>query len=66
MRPRRGTRAAAEDHLVAHELAVVFAQRTRGGAIAGIGRVRAGGPLPDVAEQLARCRPGRLFQAATG
>ena len=44
--------APAQDHLVAHELAVVLADRTGGDAKAGVGRVGAGGPLPDVAEHL--------------
>src|SRR5262249_32233602 len=46
---RRDTRCAAEHHLVAHELAVVLAQRPDRRCVAGIGRVGAGGPLPYVA-----------------
>src|SRR3569833_3621979 len=51
---RRGVarRPAAQHHLVAHELAVVFADRAGGGAITGIGRVGATRPLPCIAEHL--------------
>ena len=52
VRARRGARAAAEHVLVAHELAVVFAQGTGQRPIARIGCVRALGPLPDIAEEL--------------
>ena len=56
VRPGRCARATPQDHLVAHELAVVLAQRPRGRAKAPIGRVRALGPFPDVAEELPGCR----------
>src|SRR5713101_10160859 len=52
-----GTRTAAQDHLVDHELAVVFAQRPWTLAVAGIGQVRAPGPLPGIAQHLHQ-RPG--------
>src|SRR5689334_2898328 len=52
-----GAGAAAQDHLVAHELGVVLAQGALEWAEAGIGRVGAAGPLPDIAEELLdRCR----------
>ena len=52
---RRGARAAAQHVLVAHELAVVFAdQRPRQRPEAGIGRVVGRRPFPDVAEHLHR------------
>ena len=50
--PRRRTRPAPQDKLIAHEFAVVFSQRSRCGLIAGIPEVRAGGPFPHVAEHL--------------
>ena len=43
-------RGAAQHQLVDHELAVIFAQRTLDGAVAGVGGVGAAGPLPDDAE----------------
>src|SRR5512132_4513317 len=52
MAVRRDTRASTQDHLIAHELAVVFADGAGGRAITGIGGIRAAGPFPDVAEQL--------------
>src|SRR5579884_4442633 len=52
--PGRGhRRAAAQHHLVRHELAVVFADRPGSGAEARIGGIGAGGPLPHVADHLA-------------
>ena len=51
---RRGAAAAAQHHLSRHELAVVFAEAAFQRAKAGVGQVGAGGPLPDVAEQLLR------------
>src|SRR5918912_500865 len=56
VRAGRRARAAAEDELVAHELAVVLAQRPGGRAIAGVGEISALGPLPDVAIQLRGAR----------
>src|SRR5947207_6655083 len=41
-----------QDVLVAHELSVVFAERTRSGAITGIRRIGAAGPFPNVAKHL--------------
>src|SRR5439155_18165949 len=52
MAARRGARRAAQDQLIAHELAVVFAQGAGERLVAGIADVRAGGPLPNVAEHL--------------
>src|SRR5947199_8859752 len=46
----RRMRAAAQDHLVDHEFAVVLAERAFGRAVAGIGRVGAARPLPNHAE----------------
>src|SRR6056297_2844368 len=42
----------AQDHLVAHELAVVFTDGTRRRSIARVGAVGAGRPLPALAEEL--------------
>ena len=50
MAGRRRVRGAAQHHLVDHELAVVFAERAVGGAIARIGRIGAARPLPHDAE----------------
>src|ERR1700761_9217924 len=47
---RRRERGAAQHQLIDHELAVVFAERALDGAVAGVGRVGAAGPLPDDAE----------------
>ena len=55
---RRGAGAAAQHELVAHELAVVLAERAGGRPVAGVGRVGALRPLPDVAEQLRERRRG--------
>src|ERR1700723_1541077 len=44
--------ASAQDHLAAHELAVVLAQGAGQRLEAGITEVGAGGPLPAVAEKL--------------
>src|SRR5690606_11938655 len=49
-------RAAANDHLVAHELAVVLAERAGERLEAGIGGVRRRGPFPHVAVELAEAR----------
>src|SRR5690606_10539157 len=46
------TRTAAQHHLVAHELAVVLAERSPDRAVSGIGSVRTLGPLPNVAQHL--------------
>jgi hypothetical protein len=53
---RRRARAAAQHVLAVHELAVVFADRARRGAEAGIGHVGAGRPFPHVAEHLLQAR----------
>ena len=68
MAARRGAAAAAQHHLRAHELAVIFADRALGGPEAGIGKKGAPGPFPDVAEQAgrrpaARAGPGRPRRA---
>src|SRR5579862_4441753 len=52
VRTRRRERAAAKHELIAHELAIVFADGTVRRAITGIRRIRALGPLPNVAEHL--------------
>src|SRR5215470_16002704 len=49
---RRGARTASQHILVAHELAVVFAERTGRSSIAGVGGVGAARPFPNVAEHL--------------
>ena len=56
---RRGARPAAEHELVAHELAVVLAERAGRRDVAGIGEVLAARPFPDVAEHLGE-RRGRI------
>src|SRR4029079_13643834 len=48
--PQIGAAAALQHHLPAHELAIIFAARTFGGFEARVGKVGAGGPLPDVPE----------------
>ena len=45
---------AAQDQLVGHELAVVFADGPRRGFVAGVGTVGAGRPFPDIPVQLTR------------
>src|SRR6185503_14473825 len=52
VRTRSRAGSAAQHELVAHELAVVLAERAGGTRVAGIGRVRARRPLPDFAEHL--------------
>src|SRR5712671_5290763 len=57
-----GVRAAAQHHLVDHELAVVFAERAGRGAEARIGRIGAARPLPHDPEGIIEeTRPGRDF-----
>jgi hypothetical protein len=48
----RGAGATTQNVLVAHELAVVFAERTGRSAIAGGGGIGAARPFPNVAEHL--------------
>lgn len=48
----RGTAAAAQHPLAAHELAVVFTEVAVKRTEARVGAIGAGGPLPDIAEQL--------------
>src|SRR5207248_2507772 len=69
---RRKRRGAAQHQLVAHELAVVLAERARRRTIAGIGRIGAARPLPALAEPLGqpaarrrrRMQPAALDEAA--
>ena len=49
---RAGT--TAQDILVAHEFAVVLAKRAGSSAVAGVGRVGAARPFPNVAEHLVK------------
>src|SRR5690606_1624840 len=49
-------RAAADDHLIAHEFAVVFAEGAGERLEARVGRVRRRRPFPDVAVELADSR----------
>src|SRR3954471_23839396 len=65
VRARSGAGSAAQDHLVAHELPVVFAERALVRLVTGIRKIGGGGPLPGIAEELiAAARPrmkvGRL------
>ena len=53
MAGRRRQRRAAQDHLVDHEFAVVFAERARRRPVARIWRIGAARPLPDDAEGVA-------------
>src|SRR5712692_10334114 len=48
----RRVRAAAQHHLVDHELAVVLAERALRRAIPWVGQIGAAGPLPDDAESV--------------
>src|SRR5262249_37382147 len=57
--PGRQARATAQDHPVRHELAVVLAERAGEGLEAGISKVGARGPLPDVADELGQAGGGR-------
>src|SRR5262245_50275775 len=52
MTPRRGAGTAAQDVLVAHEFPVVLAKRAGSGVVAGVRRVGAARPFPNVAEHL--------------
>src|SRR3546814_11106092 len=52
MPARGGAAAAAQDELAAHELAIIFADRARRGAEAGIGAIGAAGPFPHAASHL--------------
>src|SRR5262245_25173447 len=54
---RGDTRGAAQDELIAHELAVVLPQGPGRRAVTGIGRIVARRPLPDVAIQLTEVPP---------
>src|SRR5664280_2284043 len=52
VRLRRRAGSAAQHHLIAHELAVVLADRSLGRLETGIGAVGAGRPFPNIAEHL--------------
>src|SRR5215472_12985774 len=52
MRARGGAGTTAQDVLIAHEFAVVLAERARNGAVAGVRRVGAARPFPNVTEYL--------------
>src|SRR5664280_3221392 len=62
VRLRRRAGSAAQHHLIAHELAVVLANRSLGRLETGIGAVGAGRPFPNIAEHL-RQRLRRLNRA---
>src|SRR6266404_10011210 len=62
-----GAGTAPQDVLIAHELAVVFAECARRSAITGVGRISAAGPFPHVAKHLVEmsilsrdCRGSRM------
>src|SRR5262245_31772657 len=52
MTSRGGAGTAAQDVLVAHEFPVVLAKRAGSSTVAGVGRVGAARPFPNVAEHL--------------
>src|ERR1700744_6038001 len=54
MRTRRDAGTSTQRHLSAHEFAVVFTQRAGCGFVSRIWQIRAGSPLPDIAEELER------------
>ena len=54
VRARGGTGTTAQDVLVAHEFAVVLAERAWLGAVAGVRRIGAACPFPNVAEHLVK------------
>src|SRR5258708_18861322 len=58
VRLRSRTRASAQHHLIAHKFSVVLSQRAFCRLVSGIGKIRARGPLPYVAETL---QPRLLF-----
>src|SRR5690625_3162091 len=49
-----GAGAAAQDELVERKFAGIFAESSGPGLKAGVGKVGAGGPLPDLAEEVIR------------
>src|SRR5215467_5662311 len=49
---RSGARTSPQHQLVAHEFSVIFPDQPGSRSEPGIGRVRAGRPLPNVAEHL--------------
>src|SRR5688572_23598927 len=59
---RRGATRPLQDELPAHELAVIFADRTLGRLEAGVSEECTCGPFPDVTENVA----GRLGQDGPG
>src|SRR3546814_20347327 len=52
MPARGGAAAAAQDELAAHELAIIFAERARRGAEAGIGALGDAGTFPPAADHM--------------
>ncbi|MNE18332.1 hypothetical protein D3C80_1113640 [compost metagenome] len=65
----RGEGPAAQDHLIGHELAVVFRRSPLGRTEPRIGGIGAGRPLPDLARQVGegrRVTPRRLFPFRLG
>src|ERR1700678_220543 len=59
MRLRGSARTAAQDHLIAHKLAVVFTDCARGRLESRISNVRARSPLPYIAKHLSDWLRGR-------
>src|SRR6185503_506771 len=59
VRRGRDARAATQDELAHHELAVVLADGAWYRSVAGIGRIRALRPLPHVSEELRERLVGR-------
>ena len=68
MTVRRRQRRAAQYHLIDHELAIVFAERTGLGLITGIRRIGAAGPLPHLpnASSSAPARAATSHSASLG
>src|ERR1700678_335455 len=54
MRSRRDHRSATQDHLAAHEFAVVFTESARHSGVTRIPEVSTLGPLPHISEHLRR------------
>src|SRR5881392_2805301 len=52
VRARSRAGAAAQHVLIAHALAIVFAQRAMLRAVTGVGRIRTARPFPDIPEHL--------------
>src|SRR6185312_39123 len=58
----RSARSATQHKLIAHELAVVFADCSRGRGESRVSNVGAGGPLPGISEHLLQTRSGRWLR----